>query len=676
MSIQKTFVVLLALILIDLAALVVVSLLSSSTHRRIEAAERRRYASYKLADELRQSSDDLTRMVRSYVVSGDRRFEDYFYQILDIRNGKAERPHNYDRIYWDFISAGVAAPVGGGEKSALEARMAQAGFTSEEFAKLRDAQANSDGLVGMEEVAMHAMKGQFEDGRGGFTRTGPPDPAMAQGLVFGERYHAEKARIMRPIDDFIGMIESRTSHEVAQLRRRGTMLGQLSVLLLVPGILLTAMTFGLMKRWVLRPLRTLERGAQDVGRGRLDLEVPVARDDEFGQVARAFNDMAANLKRTTVSKDYFDGIFSSMLNTVLVMDVAPGAPAGDAILRTVNPAVERLLGWQPSELVGRPLGQILPQGADADWLGRVIHGQSIVGDERQLRTRGGETVPVLLAASRLSAQNAAVQQVVCVAQDLTERKLAEAATREKDRLRQDLDTAKRIQNSLLPKSMPEVEGFDIAGWSEPAEQTGGDYFDWLQLPDGRMVVGIGDATGHGIGPALLVTVCRSYFRAATMLSSELEIIANHVNNLLTMDMPAGRFITAAVGLLEPARRRLLLYSAGHGPIFFFREKTSHVEVLEADDMPLGLSVNEESEVGRVFSLSPGDTIVLITDGFFEWMNPQGETFGIRRFADMIRTHRSLSAGPMIERFRAEVLEFARGVPQADDLTAVVIKCVK
>ena len=85
MSIQKTFVVLLALILIDLAALVVVSLLGSSTHRRIEAAERRRYTSYKLSDELRQSSDDLTRMVRSYVVSGDRRFEDYFYQILDIQ---------------------------------------------------------------------------------------------------------------------------------------------------------------------------------------------------------------------------------------------------------------------------------------------------------------------------------------------------------------------------------------------------------------------------------------------------------------------------------------------------------------------------------------------------------------------------------------------------------------
>ncbi len=675
MSIQRTFLLLLGLILVDLVALVVVSLLSSATHDSIADAESRRYASYKLADELRQSSDDLTRMVRSYVVTADPRFEDYFRKVLDIRNGKVARPKHYDRIYWDFVSANQPFPGGAGAPSALEERMSRAGFTEEEFGKLREAQANSDGLVALEEVAMHAMKGQFDDGKGGFTRTGAPDPSMAQTLVFGDRYHAEKARIMGPIDQFIGMIESRTASEVSALRRRGLLLDRLTVLLLVPGVLLAGITFVLTRKWILRPLLTLENNAAQVGAGKLDIHVPVARDDEFGRVSRAFNDMAANLKRTTVSKDYFDGIFTSMLNPVMVVEISPGQRAGEGVIRTVNPAITSLLGWPVEQLVASPLGRILrEEDPDDDWLAGVLAGTPLQGSEKSMLAADGAWVPVLFAASRLSRSGAAVQQVVCVAQDLTERKLAEELLREKDRLRQELDTARHIQSSLLPKTVPNIEGFDIAGMSEPADQTGGDYFDWLVLPDGRLVIGIGDATGHGIGPALLITVCRSYFRAATVMSNQLEMVSKSVNNLLTMDMPAGRFVTAAVGLLEPDRRRLFLYSAGHAPIFFYRARLNEVEILEADDMPLGLGMQEQSEVGRVFSFSSGDLLVMITDGFFEWMNPRDEQYGIRRFAELVRTHHGLSAREMIDQFRNEVLAHADGVPQADDLTAVVIKC--
>src|SRR6185503_6306885 len=119
--------------------------------------------------------------------------------------------------------------------------------------------------------------------------------------------------------------------------------------------------------------------------------------------------------------------------------------------------------------------------------------------------------------------------------------LTEAETRRKlDRIEYDLRTARSIQMGLLPKNPPDVEGYDIAGWSEPADQTGGDFYDWLELPDGRVLFTIADATGHGIGPALLVAACRAYFRAKATSSDPLERIMAEVDRLIAADVTEGR----------------------------------------------------------------------------------------------------------------------------------------
>ena len=178
-----------------------------------------RYHSYVLADELRQSSDDLTRLARTYVVTGDERYERQYMDILDIRNGKKPRPLNYERIYWDFVAAGNDKPRADGETLALQDAMKQAGFTDQEFAKLKEAQGNSDGLVKTEVIAMNAVKGLFDDGTGKFSKKGAPDVEMARTIMHDKTYHQNKAKIMQPVDEFLTLLDARTSGSVEQAKR-------------------------------------------------------------------------------------------------------------------------------------------------------------------------------------------------------------------------------------------------------------------------------------------------------------------------------------------------------------------------------------------------------------------------------------------------------------------------
>jgi CHASE3 domain sensor protein len=188
-----------------------------TNQKKVTAAGELRYQSRLLADELRQSSDDLTRLARTYVVTADKRYEEQYWAVLDIRNGKSPRPENYDRIYWDFMAADEVKPRPDGRVIPLQQLMEELGFSAEEFAKLKEAQSNSDNLVRMETVAMNAVKGLFDDGFGQFSVKGDPNLEMARQLMHSREYHAEKARIMRPIDEFLERLDRRTSGEVQQL---------------------------------------------------------------------------------------------------------------------------------------------------------------------------------------------------------------------------------------------------------------------------------------------------------------------------------------------------------------------------------------------------------------------------------------------------------------------------
>jgi serine phosphatase RsbU (regulator of sigma subunit) len=245
--------------------------------------------------------------------------------------------------------------------------------------------------------------------------------------------------------------------------------------------------------------------------------------------------------------------------------------------------------------------------------------------------------------------------------------------REVERIRGELETARTIQQGLLPKGAPQIAGYDVAGWNQPADQTGGDYFGWQKLPDGRVTFTLADVTGHGIGAALVAATCHAYTRAGMAEQSDLGAILSRLNRLLCDDLPSGKLVTFVTAALEPSDGHLELLSAGHGPLLLYTASDDRVQGFEAHGIPFGIFPAMPYGPPQKLHLAPGDLLVLLTDGFFEWANAQDEDFGIVRLQEAIRAARNLPASQIISSLHEAVVRFSGGTRQLDDLTAVVVK---
>ena len=186
---------------------------------KLENAYQLQYNSLLLVQELRQSSDDLTRMARTYVITGNSMFEKQFNTVLDIRNGVSPRPSRYKGVFWDFYTLGDKDPVFKGEKISLKELMKKANFSKKELNLLLESQKESDALTSLEQKAMNAIKGVFKDTKGEFTIKGKPDFKLARELMHSDKYHKAKIRIMQPLDKFYKALESRTKKEVDESRQ-------------------------------------------------------------------------------------------------------------------------------------------------------------------------------------------------------------------------------------------------------------------------------------------------------------------------------------------------------------------------------------------------------------------------------------------------------------------------
>ncbi|MDE2503786.1 MAG: Snf7 family protein [Burkholderiales bacterium] len=265
--------------------------------RASDDATLRRYHSYLLAQELRQSSDYLTRLARTYVVTGDPKWEQQYWAVLDIRNGKAPRPIGYEGIYWDFKAANIEPPQKLGPAVPLDTLMKQAGFTPSEFALLDQARHNSDDLVHTETVAMNMVKGQYDDGKGGYTRKAPPDLAQARMMMHDLKYHQDKAKIMQPVQQFLEAVNRRTQGEVEAAQRQRALWSEVALVatLLLCTVLLAALAWA--RRSIFGVFGELRGAVAAVAAGDLTAK-PVARyaQDEVGEAMRAVEAMRSSLE--------------------------------------------------------------------------------------------------------------------------------------------------------------------------------------------------------------------------------------------------------------------------------------------------------------------------------------------------------------------------------------------
>jgi serine phosphatase RsbU (regulator of sigma subunit) len=266
-------------------------------------------------------------------------------------------------------------------------------------------------------------------------------------------------------------------------------------------------------------------------------------------------------------------------------------------------------------------------------------------------------------------------------------KMAEGL-KERDNLREqrvkmerDMAVARKIQMDVLPKSLPPCPGYDMAAFSHPAEQTGGDIYDLVAVaidpasPDDppSVVLLVADATGHGIGPALSVTQVRSMLRIGVRLRAHLDNVFAEINRQLCEDLGSERFVTAFLGLLDTNGHSIDYHSAGQGPMLHFHGKNHRFEWLDTSMLPLGISEDAMSEGARTMKVEPGDLIVLLTDGFYECANRAGDQFGKERITQIILEHHHRPAREILEEILAASRRFADGAEQADDMTGVIIR---
>ncbi|MCJ2059226.1 methyl-accepting chemotaxis protein [Methylobacterium sp. J-048] len=270
---------------------------------RVDDANTIRLRSIMLANEIRQSSDDLTRLGRTYVVTGDPKFKRHYSDILDIRAGKKPRPQDYYRVYWDFISAGLDKPRPDGEAVSVQELMRRLGFSRQETDTLAEAVRNSDWLVRLEVEAMNLVEGKDSEGRPLPAPQPGPDRERAIGLVHSPAYHGFKAQIMKPLDDFYGLIETRTDEAVRALQAeaRAWFLGVIAALAATVAAFLALAGFAYVA--MLRGFASIGAAMERIAAGDYATAVPgLGRPDEVGAMARCLEAFKSGLADDVVAR--------------------------------------------------------------------------------------------------------------------------------------------------------------------------------------------------------------------------------------------------------------------------------------------------------------------------------------------------------------------------------------
>jgi len=242
----------------------------------------------------------------------------------------------------------------------------------------------------------------------------------------------------------------------------------------------------------------------------------------------------------------------------------------------------------------------------------------------------------------------------------------------KQKLDDEVAVARDIQMSTLPEMMPDLPGYDMSGYFRPADHTGGDLYDLVMIED-RLFVLLGDATGHGFGPALSATQMQAMLRVAFRVGADLDQAYIHVNNQMVEDLPDDRFLTAFMGLLDPISHEMSYHALGQGPVLHFKAHKNGIEFLKPTSFPLGIMDVASVDESHVIKLESGDILAVISDGIFEYESIQGEQFGEQRVADFIQSNQHLSMKEISNLLMEEVSRFAGDSSQQDDITMVFLK---
>lgn len=249
---------------------------------------------------------------------------------------------------------------------------------------------------------------------------------------------------------------------------------------------------------------------------------------------------------------------------------------------------------------------------------------------------------------------------------------------EQERLQKEMQVAQEIQQTLLPDSFPDIEGYELASYYEAAKEVGGDYFDFVQVDKDTLGIVVADVSGKGVPGSLVMTMIRTALRTEARGNKNAADVLARVNEFVMNDMKRGMFVTVFYIILDSKNRTINYASAGHNPMILYRGSSQKSYYLNPRGFPIGISLPDKalfrnSIESDSLRLKQDDVLLVFTDGITEAMNSDRDQYGDERFLEAIRRHGHCSAEPLVEKLHDELDVFTQGSPQNDDITLVAIR---
>jgi PAS domain S-box-containing protein len=368
----------------------------------------------------------------------------------------------------------------------------------------------------------------------------------------------------------------------------------------------------------------------------------------------------AQLQRT---RQEWADIFQSIDDQVMILDP-------ERRILAANPALLKAAGKPAPWVIGKRCFEVLYPGEGP--CTHCVATAILSGGRREKITkevaRHGETY--LVSCTPTFDEQGRLAKIIHMATDITEhRKAMEALSRNE----QQLLLAKGIQQRLLPKAAPITAELDIGGAAYPADTTGGDYFDYLPMPDHCIGIVIGDVSGHGLGPALLMVDVRSCLRALALTHRDLSEMLASANRRFIEDFAADQFVSLILARFDPRTRSMVYASAGHPTCYILDASGAVKKELKSTGFALGLHPGFEFGTTPPITLEPGELVLFLTDGIMDARSTDSAAFGAGRAIEVVRAHRDKPAQAIVEALYLAIREFSQQGPQLDDITAVVVK---
>ena len=341
----------------------------------------------------------------------------------------------------------------------------------------------------------------------------------------------------------------------------------------------------------------------------------------------------------------------------------------NGVVEYVNPGFERITGYSKHEILGQT-PRLLRSGRHDTAHYRELWSTVLAGEVFRgtmvNRRKNGELFYAEMTITPIKDPTEAVTHFVAVGKDMTDRRLRQEQELE-------LGIAGRVQQGLFPACAPRFPGFDLAGVAHPAAAMCGDYYDFVVDDHDRLGIAIGDVSGHGLGPALVMAATRAYLRAFLRTLPDMGDVLRALNRVLVTDLEDERFVTMLLARLDARTRSLTYANAGHTPGFVLARDGRVRAALESSGTPLGVSAAWGVTDAEPIALEPGDTLVLMTDGITESQAPDGSLLGTEGALQLVRAQIAGSAQQVLEGLIAGARAFTEGGPQSDDLTAIICK---